>query len=122
MQTFRFLDFQVYKDGKVLYKKVVAITRKFPREHWELADQLRRAVLSVCLNIAEGSAKFSDRDFKRYVENSLGSINESLACLDIALDNHLIGKSSFEECKVLTESIAKQLGGLSKKLRSSSFK
>ena len=122
MQTFRFLNFQVYKDGKVLYKKAVAITRKFPREHWELADQLRRAALSVCLNIAEGSAKFSDRDFKRYVENSLGSVNESLACLDIALDNKLIANSSFEECKVLTEGIAKQLGGLSKKLRASSSK
>ena len=117
MKTFRFLDFQVYTDGKVLYKNVVAITRKFPREHWELADQLRRAALSVCLNIAEGSAKFSDRDFKRYVENSLGSINESLACLDIALDNLLISKLSFEESKLLAESIAKQLGGLSKKLR-----
>jgi four helix bundle protein len=122
VQTFRFLDFKVYTDGKVLYKKVVAITKKFPREHWELADQLRRAVLSVCLNIAEGSAKFSDRDFKRYVENSLGSINESFACLDIALDNSLIAESSFDECKLITESIAKQLGGLSKKLRLSSSK
>jgi len=122
METFRFLGFQVYKDGKVLYKKVISITKKFPREHWELADQLRRATLSVCLNIAEGSAKFSDRDFKRYIENSLGSINESLACLDIALDNLLITDSSFEECKVITESIAKQLGGLAKKLRGTSKK
>ena len=122
MQTFRFLNFKVYQDGKVLYKKVVSIAKKFPREHWELADQLRRAALSVCLNIAEGSAKFSDRDFKRYVGNSLGSINESLACLDIALDNHLITKSSFEEYRMLADSIAKQLGGLSKKLRSSSSK
>lgn len=118
MQTFRFLEFQVYKDGKLLYKKVIAITRRFPREHWELADQLRRAALSVCLNIAEGSAKYSDKDFKRFIENSLGSSNESLACLDIALGNSLIGKTTFEEVKVLTESIAKQLGGLSKKLRS----
>ena len=122
METFRFLGFQVYKDGKVLYKKVISITKKFPREHWELADQLRRATLSVCLNIAEGSAKFSDRDFKRYIENSLGSINESLACLDIALDNLLITDSSFEECKVITDSIAKQLGGLAKKLRGTSKK
>ena len=120
MQTFRFLDFQVYRDGKTLYKKVVLLTKKFPREHWELADQLRRAALSVCLNIAEGSAKFSDKDFKRYVENSLGSINESLACLDIALDYNLINSASFEESKILAESITKQLGGLAKKLRSSS--
>jgi len=119
MQTFRFFEFQVYKDGKLLYKRVVEITKKFPREHWELGDQLRRASLSVCLNIAEGSAKFSDKDFKRYVENALGSINESVACLDIALDNLLISKSFFEDVKILVESITKQLGGLAKKLRSS---
>ncbi|MEW6499396.1 MAG: four helix bundle protein [Cyanobacteriota bacterium] len=95
------------------------LSKRFSREHWELADQLRRAALSVCLNIAEGSAKFSDKDFKRFVENSLGSINESLACLDIALDNSLITHDSFENVKVLAESIAKQLGGLAKKLRSS---
>lgn len=119
MQTFRYLEFQVYKDGKLLYKNVVGLSKKFPREHWELAEQLRRSALSVCLNIAEGSAKFSDKDFKRFVENSLGSINEAFACLDIALDNSLIGKTTFDETILLAESIAKQLGGLSKKLRSS---
>ena len=119
MKTFRFIDFQVYKDSKLLYKKIVVITKLFPREHWELGDQLRRAALSVCLNIAEGSAKYSDKDFKRYIENALGSINESVACLDIALDNALIGKASFNEVIKLAESITKQLGGLSKKLRAS---
>ena len=119
MKTFRFLDFQVYKDSKLLYKRIVAITKLFPREHWELGDQLRSAILSVCLNIAEGSAKYSDKDFKRYIENALGSINESVAYLDIALDNALIGKASFNDVIKLAESITKQLGGLSKKLRSS---
>src|SRR3989344_6720496 len=114
MKTFRFLDFQVYKDSKLLYKRIVAITKLFPREHWELGDQLRRAILSVCLNIAEGSAKYSDKDFKRYVENALGSINESVACLDIALDNLLIKDSEFKEVEILAETITKQLGGLSK--------
>jgi len=33
MKTFRFLDFQVYKDSKLLYKRIVAITKLFPREH-----------------------------------------------------------------------------------------
>ncbi len=119
MRTFRFLDFPVYKDAKSFYKMVVEITKKFPREHWELGDQLRRAGLSVSLNVAEGSAKFSDKDFKRYIENSLGSINESVACLDIVHDNKLISKNQFDEAVSLAENITKQLGGLSKKLRSS---
>jgi len=120
VKTFRFLDFQVYKDAKIFYKQCVSLTRKFPRDYWELGDQLRRAAVSVCLNIAEGSAKYSDRDFKRFIENSLGSINEAVACLDIVFDNELISSNSLRDMKLLGESITKQLGGLSKKLRSPS--
>ena len=118
MQTFRFLDFIVYQDAKELYKIVVAVTKEFPRIHEDLVKQLIRAVLSVSLNIAEGSAKKSDKDFNRYVENALGSVNESVAALDIAYDSKLIGANLFGDAKNLAEKIAKQLGGLSKKLKS----
>jgi len=74
MKTFRFIDFPVYQEGKIMYKEVVDMTGKFSREFWVLGDQIRRSSLSVCLNIAEGSGKQSDKDFNRYLENSLGSI------------------------------------------------
>ena len=119
MKTFRYLDFPVYGDSKSFYRKCVLLTKDFRRDFWELKDQLIRAALSVSLNIAEGSAKYSDKDFKRFIENSLGSINECLACLDIAYDNKLISGKDFEGFKTEAESIAKQLGGLAKKLRSS---
>ena len=92
MKTFRYLEFNVYKDSRDFYKECIKLTKSFPREFWSFKDQLLRASLSVCLNIAEGSAKYSDKDFKRYLENSLGSINECYACLDIAYDNKLINK------------------------------
>ena len=57
---FRFLNFKVYKDAKSFYHEIVIITSKFPRNYWELGDQMRRSALSVILNIAEGSAKKSD--------------------------------------------------------------
>ena len=117
MKTFRFLDFKVYQDSKSLHKEIIEITSALPRTQWELADQMRRASLSVCLNIAEGSAKFSDKDFKRYIENSLGSINEVVACLDIALDNSIITKDLSIKVLKKAEEITRQLGGLSKKLR-----
>ena len=119
MKTFRFLEFPVYKDSKIFYKKCLLLTKNFDKKYWDLGDQLRRASLSVCLNIAEGSAKYSDKDFKRFLENSLGSINESVACLDIAFDNKLIAEIKYTELKLLAESITKQLGGLAKKLRNS---
>ena len=119
MQTFRFLDFNVYKDSKNFYKTVVSVTKEFPHIFEDLKKQLIRAALSILLNIAEGSAKKSDKDFNRYIENALGSVNESVAVLDIAFDNKLISDNSFKATIELAEQIAKQLGGLSKKLKSS---
>ena len=119
MKTFRFIDFQVYKEAKDFYREIVELTKRFPKEYWELGDQLRRSALSICLNIAEGSAKRSDKDFNRYIENSLGSINEAVACLDISLNQALIAHQTFEKYLGKAEKIAKQLGGFSKKLKSS---
>ncbi len=118
MKTFRFLDFQVYKESKEFYKEIVKLTKTFTKEYWELGDQLRRCTLSICLNIAEGSAKRSDKDFNRYIENALGSINEAVACLDIILNQALIEQAVFNRYLRQAELIAKQLGGFSKKLKS----
>lgn len=118
METFRFLNFQVYKDSKAFFKFCITVSSTYPRAYWELADQLRRASLSVCLNIAEGAAKYSDKDFKRHIDIALGSINESFACLDIAHENNLLTSAQFTRGKDITESITRQLGGLSKKIRS----
>lgn len=118
VKQFRFLDFPVYKESQVLYKEIVILTRPFPRVHWELADQLRRCCLSVCLNIAEGSAKYSDKEFKRFLEMSSGSLSEAVACLNIALENNIVSNEQFEKYLELATIIGKQLGGLIKKLRS----
>ena len=72
----------------------------------------------MALNIAEGSAKKSDKDFNRYIKNSLGSINETVAGLDMALESGIVDRKTFSELFELALSIAKQLGGLSKTLSS----
>ena len=114
--AFRFLKFKVYQDAKKLHNKVVLITNKYPREFFYLKDQIRRSTLSIILQIAEGSAKRSDRDFNRYVEISLGSANETAAALDVSFENKLISEAEYGELFSLTEEITNQLGGLSKKL------
>ena len=119
VKTFRFLDFKLYKDAKKFYNEIIELTKAFSREYWDLGNQLRRCALSPCLNIAEGSGKYSDREFNRYTEIGLGSINEAAACLDIAHDNNLITKQEYENKLSQAKNIANQLGGLSKKLRAS---
>lgn len=118
MNTFRFLDFPVYKESKQLHREIVQLTKLFPREYWELADQIRRSSLSVCLNIAEGSAKRSDKDFNRFLEHALESINETVAGVDIALNEKLINLEKFQLLLQKAEKVTKQLGGFSKKLLS----
>ncbi len=117
METFRFLNFDVYKKSKELHRKINKLVKNFHKSYYYLAVQLKRASLSVSLNIAEGSAKSSDKDFARYLQNSMGSINEVMACLDISFEAKLISKTQFEELSKESKVIAKQLGSFIKKLK-----
>jgi four helix bundle protein len=79
-------------------------------------DQMVRSVLSIPSNIAEGSAKRSDREFARFVRIALGSATET--------ENHLlvIGALNFMDANVCTrfegeiEDVRKMLTGLEKRL------
>jgi len=117
METFRFLQFPVYQKSKIFYSQILLATELL--RDYSLKDQIRRASLSVVLNIAEGSAKKSDKEFSRYLQISLGSINEVFACLDIMYTSDLINNDQFEKFKIDCLEIAKQLGGFSKRLGSS---
>ena len=116
MNTFRFRKFKVYADAKRLNLEIFRVSKNFPSD---LRSQVVRSSLSVVLNIAEGSAKTSDKDFNRYLENALGSVNETVAGLEIAFELQLLSSSELERLTDLADEVARQLGGLSKKLKSS---
>ena len=115
METFRFRRFKVYQDAKSYNVQLFQLTKNFPLN---LRSQIIRSSLSILLNIAEGSAKKSDKDFNRYIENSLGSVNETIAGLELAYELKLLSQVEFLGLLKQSEEIAKQLGGLSKKLKS----
>ncbi len=67
----------VWQDAIKIAKAVYQLTEKFPKqETYALADQLRRAVVSVPSNIAEGQARKSPGDFRRFLHIALGSLAE----------------------------------------------
>ncbi len=77
---------KVYKYSKSLALEVYKITRGLPdSEKFNLISQLRRAALSVHLNLAEGSSRKSELEKKRYYEIARGSIVEIDAALDIVV-------------------------------------
>lgn len=83
-----------------------------------LKDQTQRASLSIVLNIAEGSVKKSDKEFARFLEISIGSVNELAACLNLMYSLSFLDKKLYIELFQQAEEVAKQLGGFIKKLNS----
>ena len=79
-------NLKVYKKGYELALKVHQTTLNLPDyEKYELGSQLRRAALSIPLNIAEGYGR-SGQDFKRFLGYSLGSANEVMVLLQFSQD------------------------------------
>jgi len=69
------------------------------------------------LNIAEGSERYSDTDFSRFLNTSLTSVNEVVACLDVALDDDYISAVDYRYNIDKAENIYRQLRAFSSKVR-----
>jgi len=108
---------RVYQEAIEFHQLIARLTKKFPHEFDYLRNQVRRSLLSVALNVAEGSAKNSDKDFARYIAISLGSINESMASCEVAFKEALISKEDFDIAEKAAENLTNQLGSFSKKLK-----
>ena len=75
------------------------------RGYTELCSQLKRAIVSVALNIAEGAGKSGFADKRRYYEIAKGSAMESAAVCDILYRASMIDDKSHARCKVLLEEV-----------------
>ncbi len=116
--SFRFQQFPVYLDIKLFIKGTFIVTKKFPQNfQYDLAAQIKRAAISILLNLAEGSGRGSDKDFNRFLMIAIGSVDEVIAGFDIAYDNNIISREIYNKFYIKGDSIKRQLGGLSKKLK-----
>ncbi len=86
----RMLPYEKFDAWKVSHELALAVyqvTAKWPQsERYQLTSQTRRAALSIPTNIAEGSAKQGTREFRRYLDISLGSLSELSYLLRFATD------------------------------------
>lgn len=117
---FRFLHYPVYVKAKEFRRYTKTLTIKFPSsEKFVLVDQINRAALSICLNIAEGSNRDSDKDKAHFLNLALTSLEEVIAGFDIALTDEYITAEEMNKIIALGEDIGKQLIGFSKTLKRS---
>lgn len=116
-KTFRFRDFVIYQRAKKFRLKVLQSLCKFPSDQrFSLVQQIDRASYSIILNIAEGSAKRSDIDFRRFLEMSIASLNEVVAGFDCAVDSGFLSDAEMQSVENDAEYLAKQIGSFMKKL------
>ncbi len=95
MRNFR--NYRIWHDAILLAKTVYELTERLPkREKYNLKGQLFRCACSVPSNIAEGCSRSTGKDFKRYLEISLGSLYEMETQLYICVQCQLINQGEFE--------------------------
>jgi four helix bundle protein len=103
----------VWQEGIKLAKAVYKLTEKFPRqETYALADQIRRAVVSVPSNIAEGQARKAPGDFRRFLHIALGSLAEVDTQLILAQEFGYLAKDDLNIVDEQIQSLRKKLYAL----------
>lgn len=87
----------VWQEAIKIAKAVYELTAKFPKqEMYALADQLRRGAVSVPSNIAEGQARKSPGDFRRFLHIALGSLAEVDTQLVLAQEFGYLSKGDID--------------------------
>ena len=105
-----FKDMNVYQESKELVIEVYKITDTFPiKETYNIISQLRRSVLSIPLNIAEGFGRLSKEDLKRFLKIALGSSNEVEAILEMSYELNYLTKEQYEKMSQKNDQVGKML-------------
>ena len=114
---FDFENLEVYKKAKALHKEIMMFLRENKLMDNYIHDQLKRASISIVINIAEGSGKFSKADKRNYYTTSRGSVYECVSLLELIHDEDHIDKTKYDYFKNQYETISKMLLGLIKSQR-----
>ena len=117
MEIRGFEDLEVFRRAYKLALEVHRESLKFPAvEQYALADQMRRASKSICVNLAEGYAKqgYSVAEFKRFVQMSVGSADEMRVWCRFCHDLGYIDAAAWKRWRDEYQEIAKMLQGIAR--------
>lgn len=110
-----FTKLETWQEAHRLVLEAYALSKLFPKEEmFGLANQMRRASVSITSNIAEGFSRQSYKGKAQFYSVALGSLTEVQSQLLIARDLGYIQKSEFDEIASQTIKVHKMLNGLIK--------
>lgn len=113
MYTYSFEKLEVWVEAKKLSKDIYTITSKFSSdEKFGLTSQLRRASISICSNIAEGSARKTNKDKAHFTIMAFSSAVEVLNQIIISYELDFIDLKEYTALREQIESITNKLNAL----------
>ena len=114
---FRFEKLNIYQEALKLIDLIYLLSKRFPKEEiFGLTNQLRRAAVSIALNITEGSSR-TRKDFAHFLDLSKGSCFECVAVLMICKNQKLINESEYNNLYEQINKIARMISKFQISLR-----
>ena len=111
--TFDFERLEVYQKAVELVVTIFRITRLLPKEYqYSLADQMRRAALSILNNLAEGSGKLSKKEKAQFYKTSLNSARECIPMLTVLVREEQMSAQTHRALRQELVHIGNMLGRL----------
>jgi four helix bundle protein len=108
--THKFKELIVWQKARTLVKEVYELVGSFPdEEKFGLNSQIKRAVISVPSNIAEGAGRGSNKEFSRFLKISNGSIYELETLFILAQDLKLVEQGEFYRINSLMDEIQRMI-------------
>lgn len=118
MKDFRTLN--VWQKSHKLAVMIYQETKKFPKEEvYGITSQIRRAIVSIPTNLAEGCGRGSDRDFAKFAQIAFGSANESEYLILLSNELGFIDRADYDDLTEKLTEIKRMLTSLIKNLHKS---
>ena len=112
-----FKELKVWKKARSFVGMIYEVSKSFPLdERYGLVQQMRRSAISIPSNIAEGSGRNSNAQFRHFLDIALGSAYELQTQLFLALDLNYLDLDVHVELDKLISEIQKMLRGLKKRI------
>ena len=112
-ETFSYRQLDVYRRAKDFVLYVYVLLKQFPKEEqYALSDQLRRAVVSIPSNIAEGMGRISIKEQIHFIEIAFGSLNETMCQLELAYELNYISQEHLDASEEFTKELTRMLSRL----------